>query len=170
MRMALTAAVICLGIAGCVKPPAEQCLDSFRANLKDPESGKVIGFTDNILTYTATNTYGARVQGKALCVQAGEKWSRAQTKELLMVLERTEKVLSEYNDCRKGGGGKESCAGTSLTLKYSGSSGVNVDELNKESARTLGSIEHTRHSDVAVEQVTQLGPFAAGRESPLVSR
>lgn len=138
MRKIVGAVLICAAVAGCTKSPGEQCLDSFRATLKDPESGKVISLSDNILVYTATNSYGARIQGKALCTKASDKWSRDQTKELLMVFERTEKVLSEYNGCLKGGGDKESCAGSSTTLKYSGTGAAIVDGLNKESAKSLG--------------------------------
>ncbi len=134
----VAAALFCAAIAGCAKSPGEQCLDSFRANLKDPESGKVVSFSDNALVYTATNSYGARVQGKALCAKAGEKWVRDQTQEFLMILDRSNKVLSEYNGCLKGGGEIESCAGHSISLKYSVVNGINIDEINKESAKALG--------------------------------
>ncbi len=59
-------------LAACIsKDPANQCLDSFGASLKNPDSGKVFDFSVNILTYTATNSYGARIQGKALCMKSG---------------------------------------------------------------------------------------------------
>lgn len=138
MSKILMVAVICVATAGCVKPVAEQCLDSFRSSLKDPQSGKVIGLTHNILIYTATNSYGARIQGKALCMQDGDQWRRDQTGEHLMVLERTRKVLREFNECRRGGGSQESCAGSNISLRFVGADGVNVDELTKESARAIG--------------------------------
>ena len=47
--------------------PATQCLKNFRLELKDPESGRVVKFENNVLIYTATNSYGARVQGRAIC-------------------------------------------------------------------------------------------------------
>jgi hypothetical protein len=129
---------VVLALAGCAKPPGDQCLDSFRASLKDPESGKVIGFADGVLTYTATNSYGARTQGKAMCKQSEGKWSRDHYQEHLTVLNQTATVLEEFNKCRKGGGSEESCAGASASLRFVGADGVNVGELTKETGRALG--------------------------------
>lgn len=134
MSKLLFATAFCLALAGCAKSAGEQCLDSFRSSLKDPDSGRVIGFTDGTLTYTATNSYGARIQAKAICAKSDNQWSRDRIKEELMVLEQTTKVLSAFNECRRGGGSSESCAGSSVALRVN----ADVGELKKETARTLG--------------------------------
>ena len=124
--------------------PANQCLDSFRFDLKDPDSGKVLVFKDNILTYTATNSYGARMQGKALCKKSDGEWTRDRHQELTMISELFTKKLREeadrinkFNACRKAGGTLESCTGKSFI-----ESNANVDDvienLRKESADELG--------------------------------
>jgi hypothetical protein len=63
-------------------PPGQQCLDSFKDKLKDPESGRVISFNKPVLVYTATNDYGGRIQGKALCVEANGMWKRDAESEI----------------------------------------------------------------------------------------
>ena len=131
---------LALAIAGCVKSPADQCLDSFRSSLKDPGSGKAIGFSDGALTYTATNSYGARTQGKAICREFQGKWSRNHRQEELKASERAVDLMNEFKKCQKGGGSVQTCAGDSIGLKLMGSGSVafNVDEYIKESARALG--------------------------------
>lgn len=125
------------------KDPANQCLDSFRSNLKDPDSGKVLDFKDKILTYTATNSYGARIQGKALCKESTTekgKWDRDTPGEYLQILELTAEKLEKSNDCRKAGGSGAECAGGSRVLERSAISlrPSAPDELEDESARELG--------------------------------
>lgn len=125
------------------KDPANQCLDSFRSNLKDPDSGKVLDFKDKVLTYTATNSYGARIQGKALCresiIEKG-KWERDRSGEYLQILELTGDKLKKSNDCRKAGGSIAECAGGSRVLERSaipwGPSALG--ELEDEAAQELG--------------------------------
>jgi hypothetical protein len=122
-------------LVGCAPDPGAQCLQSFAHDLKDPDSGKVIKFDDGMLTYTATNSYGGRTQGKALCTKAGDTWARNLAKERLLIAEATEKRLLEYNDCRKNGGSKDDCAQGAIVIKYSSSS---VDALLEETRRMMG--------------------------------
>ena len=125
------------------KDPANQCLDSFRSNLKDPDSGKVLDFKDNVLTYTATNSYGARTQGKALCRESGiekDKWERDSSGEYLQILELTGEKIKKSNDCRKAGGSGAECAGGSRVLERSAISlrPSAPGELEDEAAQELG--------------------------------
>ena len=126
-------------LAGCIsKGPAELCLESFKKDLKDPESGKVILFEGNMLTYTATNSYGARTQSKALCKSHEDKWYRDERGELLLVLAKTEEILGTFNQCRSNGGTSESCAGGFVSLKYIRSDGIDSDQLIKEVRSSMG--------------------------------
>jgi len=105
MRFLVLTLLITLAGCGFWKSPGEQCLDSFRAELTDPESGRVISFKGGdlddtfknlslktplgvsmvdffkdasqggSLVYTATNTYGARVQSTRLCAKKDGKWT-----------------------------------------------------------------------------------------------
>ena len=125
------------------KDPATQCLDSFRSSLKDPDSGKVSDFNNSILTYTATNSYGARIQGNALCKESTTekgKWDRDTHGEYLQILELTAEKLEKSNDCRKAGGRGAECAGGSRVLERSAMSlrPSAPGELEEESARELG--------------------------------
>lgn len=125
------------------KDPANQCLDSFRSNLKNPNSGEVLDFKKNILTYTATNSYGARIQGKALCKESiteKGKWERDVAGEYLQILELTTEKLKKSNDCRKSGGSGAECAGGSRVLERSAISlrPYAPGELEDEAARELG--------------------------------
>jgi len=139
MLVKLPLLVACaLVLVGCQKSPGEQCLDSFRANLKDPDSGKVLSFEDGTLRYTATNSYGARTQGKALCKEYNGKWFRDEPRKMLMVLEAVEKTLDDYNDCRAAGKSKDVCAGDSLALRLVDQDGVNTDRLTREVRVKLG--------------------------------
>ena len=136
-KLGMALALASFVTAACSKSPAEECLDSFRASLKDPESGRVINFSENTLVYTATNSYGARTQGKAICANVAGKWSRDRATELIVVVRHSGDVLTEYNNCRQRGGTKPSCAGSSTVLKHAGVD-LDLEELYKESARTLG--------------------------------
>lgn len=109
VRLALFMAIVVL--AGCTQSPGEQCLESFRSNLKDPESGKVIAFKENVLTYTATNSYGARTQGKAICKQGSDsKWRRDHMDEYLEALQYVKNVADELTSCSDAhNGDKEPC-------------------------------------------------------------
>ena len=120
--------------------PGSQCLNSFKSTLKDPNSGKVISFDAPTLTYTATNSYGARTQGKALCTKVGDEWVRDGDAENLAVLTLTADKLERSNACRKAGGNSKDCAGTSLAFKLSANSltPVDLDMLKKEAATELG--------------------------------
>lgn len=124
--------------------PGNQCLDSFRSNLKDPDSGKVLEFRDNILTYTATNSYGARIQGRAFCTESDGKWARDRYQESVMIdklylkkLNIESESLEKSNACREAGGTRSSCLGKSLEEPA-----VDIDahmkKLRKESANELG--------------------------------
>jgi hypothetical protein len=136
MRLFLTISACVFALGGCGGSPGEQCLKSFRGQLKDPESGRVIAFVDPELTYTATNGYGARIQGKALCRNAGDHWERDHFAEQLKILETSNDTLHAFNVCRDGGESAERCAGESLVLKRTKS--VDINALNAESARSLG--------------------------------
>lgn len=135
--------------------PGTQCLNSFKNDLKDPDSGKVISFEPPILTYTATNTYGARTQGKAHCTQFSKDWKRDLGKEKIAILNRTADKMGKSNDCRAAGGTSENCAGDSLVLqlhalrfkahldmlpfrKSAKSPELDINALNRESATELG--------------------------------
>jgi hypothetical protein len=114
-------------------------LASFKSSLKDPESGKVLSFNDGELIYTASNSYSARVQGRALCHQVGDKWERDSFHEVLSTLKHSADTLQAYNACVKGGSSQDECAGDSLVLKLMRpGQKVNVNELNDESAKALG--------------------------------
>jgi hypothetical protein len=138
-KVIISASLFSLILSGCVeseKSAAEKCLDSFRYDFKDPESGKVINFTENMLTYTATNSYGARIQGKAICKQLGENWQRDFYKEKMMALDRSTELLEKSIECKKAGGSNNECAGSSAALKRSDENIFN--DLMKESLQELG--------------------------------
>ncbi len=104
-----------LQLFGCEKSPSEQCLDSFRMYLTDPESGKALSFRINsdenkldkilyhetgVLSYSATNSYGARVQNYADCAKKGSQWQRVRTiYEELAVTTRQVELSKQYRDC-----------------------------------------------------------------------
>lgn len=56
-------------------------------NLKDPDSGKVVAFDGHTLTYTATNSFGARVQDTALCANKDGRWKKVNYDEFMKSLE-----------------------------------------------------------------------------------
>lgn len=123
-------------LTGCLsKSPGEQCLESFKTELKDPDSGKVISFNDSILVYTATNSFGARIQGRAICKSTDGKWSRSRYDEELTILKHTAEKLKAFNDCKSSGKSTEECAGESILLKIGSS---DVESLKRESAIALG--------------------------------
>lgn len=120
--------------------PGNQCLNSFKEKLKDPESGKVISFENFTLTYTATNSYGARIQGKALCKKLAEKWTRDTAAEQIKILNLTTDKLSKSNQCLHDGKKPEECAGDSLVLQRDSRTLTqsSINELQEESAKELG--------------------------------
>lgn len=126
------------------RDPANQCLDSFRSNLKDPDSGKVLAFQDNLLTYTATNTYGARVQGKAFCKESDGKWARDKYQESVMIdellikkLDKESESIEKSNACRRAGGTLKSCTGKSFQ-EFNVDIDTHIKNVRKESANELG--------------------------------
>lgn len=73
----------------------EQCLQSIRLQLNDPDSAKLVqnlgdrGEVDMAVVwirYSATNAFGARVSTNMACVMSGGKWVRGDTVEMLSVL------------------------------------------------------------------------------------
>ena len=130
-------------VSGCIgNSPGAQCLTSFKDELKDPDSGKVISFEGNKLTYSATNSYGARIQGKALCSKfGGDKWTRDKTAEYIEILNLSTGKIQRSNTCRAAGKKAMECYGSdSLVMKHAAMSSANLDQeaLNKESAIDLG--------------------------------
>lgn len=123
-------------ISGCISSsPGEQCLDSFRETLKDPDSGKLVSFAEPNLKYSATNSYGARTQGNAICTKVENKWERDTSAEYMTILKEMADRLEKSNDCRKRGGSRETCAGNSIALKYGS---YNEADLQNEVRRDLG--------------------------------
>jgi hypothetical protein len=121
--------------------PGTQCLNSFKSTLKDPDSGKIISFDAPTLKYSATNSYGARTQGKALCTQNVDgKWVRDHSEEYLAILRLSKKKLDASNVCLKAGGTGLVCAGDSFALRQAAISQVptNLDKLHEESTVELG--------------------------------
>ena len=133
----IVAAQVLVALAGCQKNPGDECLDSFRMRLKDPDSGKVISFEAGTLRYTATNSYGARIQGSAICKQVEGKWSRDSVAEDLKVLNTTADILGAYNNCRRSGSPQAECAGDSPTLQ-STRGDLDTSRLEDEVRRKLG--------------------------------
>ncbi len=98
----IPALAVTMLLNGCNKAPAEQCLDSFRGDLKDPESPKVISFEGGELIYTATNSYGARVKGRALCSEDPKgKWRRDRTAEHSLVADEMTARMRKSTACMK---------------------------------------------------------------------
>lgn len=137
----IASAVILMTLPGCGKTPAEQCLESFKTTLKDPNSGQVISFENDLLTYTATNSYGGRVQGKAMCTQGeGGKWARDKLKESTQITERVNKVMairrkeldSQIVCMRSVGASLKKCTGSD-TLER-----TDMDAIYKKAAQDLG--------------------------------
>jgi hypothetical protein len=118
--------------------PGSQCLNSFKSTLKDPNSGKVISFDAPTLTYTATNSYGARTQGKALCTKVGDEWVRDRHAEYLAVLNLSTEKMKSYNDCRQAGGSDMKCEVNSLEQRLSPNLRLDTDRHLKEAAKELG--------------------------------
>lgn len=135
---------ILFSLSGCQNNPGEECLQSFAATLKDPNSGKVIDFTDSTLTYTATNSYGARIQGKAICYKTHNgKWERAHSQELIKILQLSTEKMVFMNECRKKGNPASECFGGSAALEraykmnYLGSDQA-TEDVKQEAAEELG--------------------------------
>lgn len=130
---------LAVALSACLaQEPGVECLNSFRSTLKDPESGKVISFTAPILTYTATNSYGGRLQGKALCIEIEGKWQRNKKAEYEVVLEQTVKAMKSYNACRDAGSTNVKCAGDSAAFLGVSQSGVDIERLQREIEKELG--------------------------------
>lgn len=109
-RLSVMASITALiALSGCEKSPAEQCLESFKTTLKDPNSRQVISFENNLLTYTATNSFGARIQGKAMCTQEGGKWVRDKLAELNMSMDKALQEINAAEACRNAGGSYADC-------------------------------------------------------------
>lgn len=136
----ITTIAALLVLQGClVDEPGQQCLNSFKDNLKDPRSGKVISFEDPELVYTATNSYGGRVKGKALCKKQNGTWQRDSHAETLTIMRRSTEILEASNACMVSGKSWIECAGDSLALKHGRPGlGVDMDALRKESKDALG--------------------------------
>jgi hypothetical protein len=111
--------------------PGILCLNSFKADLKDPDSGKVISFESGVLTYTATNSYGARIQGKALCEKSYDnKWTRNRLKEIIMINEEVTKRIRAHTACLE----------SSRTSSYGcgGDSAGNLQLIEQQVTREFG--------------------------------
>lgn len=136
----ISALTALFALQGCLGDgPGQQCLNSFKGDLKDPESGKILSFEDPELVYTATNSYGARIKGKALCAKVGDKWQRDHASEYQKILQRSGDTLRASNACMSSNKAVAECAGDSLALKHRTSDGsVDLDALNKESKEALG--------------------------------
>lgn len=138
----LTLLSLTLLLTSCLsQDPGVQCLNSFKSTLKDPDSGKVISFTPPILIYTATNTYGARVQGKALCkIELDKKWARDTHAEYAAIQTLSIEKLGNSNKCRASGKAAEECTGGSTVLKLSAITlkSTDIEALHDESRNELG--------------------------------
>lgn len=121
--------------------PAEECLASFAQDLKDPESGRVIAFADNLLTYTATNSYGARTKGNAICTPGPKGYVRDAHKEYIAVLDRATEMMTAFVACRDAGKSVNVCAKGSTALKMNMmviGEAAYVKAVKKEAQRSLG--------------------------------
>ena len=96
-------------LMGCAKNPAEQCLESFRDDLVSPRSAKAVKLIDGNLTYLAKNRSGTEIQGKAICVQVGEKWARDSSAEYIKILKYSTDILKSNNGCRNEGNPRSYC-------------------------------------------------------------
>ena len=134
--------VLPLLLSACISDnPGTQCLNSFKGTLKGPDSGKVISFDAPTLKYSATNSYGARTQGKALCTkQADDKWVRDRSAEYLAILKLSSEKMDASNACLQTKSTGQACAGDSFSLRQAAISlaPINLDKLNEESAVELG--------------------------------
>ena len=82
----------------------EQCLQSARLEMKDPDSAKLVGNLGDRgdemikvhkgfwIRYTATNSYGARVSGSMACKESAGKWVRSRATEDLVTLTLTSRI------------------------------------------------------------------------------
>lgn len=133
-------ALFILTISGAAwsQEPAKECLASFSHQLKDPASGRVISFNKGELVYTATNSYGGRVQARALCTSVSGRWRRDLQGEQLMILTATADKLKRYNDCRAAKRTHDACAGGSPVLRSARRTAVDTDALEREVAADLG--------------------------------
>jgi hypothetical protein len=86
-----------------VATAGHECLNSFKDKLKDPESGKVLSFTEPLLVYTATNAYGGRIQGKALCKKGASGWERDRQTEMSQAMEIVTAIATAELKCANSG-------------------------------------------------------------------
>lgn len=110
-------AVALISFTACSKnkpTPGDQCLASFRMSLKDPDSGRVVSFDPPVLIYTATNSYGARIKGKALCSNMTGEWRRDHHTELMQTMDRVLEKYEKAKACRAAKG--ENCYAHSEVL------------------------------------------------------
>jgi hypothetical protein len=119
--------------------PGLQCLNSFKSSLKDPDSGKVLTFEAPLLTYSATNSYGARTQAKALCKLEDKKWTRDSHAETMAILELVRKKIDDSNECLLSKS-NANCAGDSLALNLASKlkKDIDLEKLQREAAIELG--------------------------------
>jgi hypothetical protein len=103
MLLKIGLAFVVLAVTGCSETsfgsPGEQCLASFRNSLKDPDSGKVVAFeqtssVSGVLRYTATNSFGARIQGREDCILSSSKWTRNDAAEKFFEKKRRDEMDS----------------------------------------------------------------------------
>ncbi len=126
--------LLCLALTACSKDPAEQCLDSFKNTLKDPDSGRVISFENGRLQYSATNSYGARVQGNAICQQNDSGWTRDRMEERTQTLSRMAEILNANNACRS----KAMAEGVANSIHICGRIDSSEKELTRRAEEELG--------------------------------
>ena len=104
-QIAMATCCVAALLVGCsqdTSSPGQQCLSSFRLSLTDPDSGKVISFepiaggVQANLVYTATNSFGARVQDRTICrkTESGS-WARDENK---IEYERARSELQNHSD------------------------------------------------------------------------
>lgn len=132
--------VCCSSLLGCgEKSPGLQCLESFKLNLKDPDSGQVISFNSSELIYTATNSYGARTQNHALCIENEHKWKRDYFAEEIAATNKATSLMEKSSECLKSGGSTAICAnGSSALSRLEFTGKVDLDALKKEASNSLG--------------------------------
>lgn len=101
--------VAALVLSACTKSPAEQCLESFRDDLVSPRSAKAVKLVDGNLTYLAKNRSGTEIQGKAVCLQIGDRWMRDSASEYLRILKYSNDSYEENHNCKVKGSPSSYC-------------------------------------------------------------
>lgn len=140
MKPAIVALCVVFSM-GASAGPGEECLASFARDLKDPESGRVIAFEGNMLSYTATNVYGARIQRKALCMKSGDKFVRDRHAEYVATLDRATEMITKFSACKDSRKSTKACAKGSdalqLNILYVGEEAY-LDAVKREARMDLG--------------------------------